>query len=318
MQPRFSKWLILLAFFGLSNDGKQAQPDRTPRPERVAGVHYEALPLDAPDGSGTGVTGLWTVVGDDPRLAGLSGLGVLDAERLIAVSDSGVLVELPKPGAGTTARFRDLDGGPGYPTFKKYRDAEALLILRDSKAAPAGYLVTFENRHSLFAYDQNGVQRRGERLPPAGWSKNKGAEALVVEPGGARLMIGESGRNVIVQDGKGTRIVPLTGASGGVADAVRLADGRMIVAVREIGLTGLINRLAWLERDGGGYRLRNFATVPLGVADNIEGLAAETGPGGRTTLWAVTDNDGWRRTLLIRMNVKSAAPTRRSARRSRN
>ena len=71
--------------------------------------------------------------------------------------------------------------------------------------------------------------------------------------------------------------LPLSSATGGVADAVRLPDGRILVAVREIGLTGLTNKLAWLARTRGGYRLRNFATLPLGAFDNVEGLAQPRG-----------------------------------------
>ena len=75
--------------------------------------------------------------------------------------------------------------------------------------------------------------------------------------------------------------------------------------MREIGLLGLTNKLAWLERSRRGYRLRNFATLRLGPLDNVEGLAVEPGAGGRTILWAVTDNDGWRRTLLIRLELNA-------------
>ena len=99
-----------------------------------------------------------------------------------------------------------------------------------------------------------------------------------------------------------------------MADGVRLTDGRIVVAVREIGLAGLTNRLAWLERTRAGYRLRNFAALPLGPADNIDGLAAEVGPDGGTILWAVTDNDGWRRTALLRLTLDTAkAPTEAGA-----
>ena len=67
-------------------------------------------------------------------------------------------------------------------------------------------------------------------------------------------------------------------------------------------------------RDRGGYRLQPFATLPLGPFDNVEGLAAEVGSDGRTILWAVTDNDGWRRTLLLRMTLDTTkAPAKTGA-----
>jgi hypothetical protein len=46
----------------------------------------------------------------------------------------------------------------------------------------------------------------------------------------------------------------------------------------------------------------------------VEGLAAEVGSDGRTILWAVTDNDGWRRTLLLRMTLDTTkAPAKTGA-----
>jgi hypothetical protein len=143
------------------------------------------------------------------------------------------------------------------------------------------------------------------RLPTFGWEENKGIEAMIRDPAdGALLLLHEGGRELIRIDGSlEPKVLPLAGAIGGIADAVRLPDGRMVVAVREISLFGLTNRLAWLERSGAGYRLRPFATLPLGMLDNVEGLAAEPGAAGGTLLWAVTDGDDWRRTLLLRMEL---------------
>jgi hypothetical protein len=220
---------------------------------------------------------------------------------LLALTDSGVLVDLPKPEVRRPARFRDLATGPGYPTFRKYRDSEALLLLSEAKApGTTTVVVSFEHRHSLYWYREDG-QLGSLRLPRLRWPSNKGAEALTHDGRGNLLVIGEQGRDILL--GRPGRLVrrPLKGATGGVADAVRLPDGRWVVAVREFGLSGLTNRLAWLTRDSSGYRLNNFATLPLGSLDNVEGLAAEPGPGGSTILWAVTDNDGWRRTLLLRL-----------------
>lgn len=304
LQPRFIKWLFAGAFLLLASDSRPEWPDRLPMADRLAALRYEPLRLGAAEG--VMLTGAWEVSSDEPRFFGLSGLAVLDARTLVAVTDSGTLVDLPRPGSGGAARFRDLVGGPGPATFKKYRDAEALLILRSPRAPDAGgFEVAFENRHSVFSYAGNLWRTEGRRLPEAGWSRNKGAEAMVQDLSGPPrlLLLGEGGRTLVVLTHGGARVERYRGATGGVADAVRLPDGRMVVAVREIGLLGLTNRLAWLERTPEGYRLRNFATLPLGMFDNVEGLAAEPRPGGGVVLWAVTDNDGWRRTLLLRLEL---------------
>ena len=304
LQPLFSKLLIAGAFFLLlASDSRPELPDRTPMSERLVPVRYAPVVLGKAEG-GVRVTGAWIIEADDPRLAGLSGLAVLDTRTLVAVSDSGVLIDLPKPGSSAPGRFRDLIGGPGFPTFKKYRDSEALLVRRDSRTPGSiVYEISFEHRHALIAYSQAGRRLFRVPLPRTGWPANKGAEAIAPDGQGGQLIFAEQGRELLVRTRSGIVRRPLAGATGGVADAVLLPDGRIVVAVREVGLTGLRNRLAWLEREGGGYRLRNFATLPLGPLDNVEGLAAEPQSGVGAVLWAVTDNDGWRRTLLLRMEI---------------
>ncbi len=314
LQRLFSKLLIAGAFLLVGSDSRTEWPDRVPQPERVARLTLEPLELRGEAGGQVTITDAWTLTADDVRVMGLSALAVLPDRRLQALSDSGALVTFARPGSGASpAAVSDLPDGPGYPTFKKYRDSEAMIVDPDGR----GRLVAFESRHSLWRFNSNaGAKRLPVVLPSARWSRNKGIEAMVEErSGGALLLLHEGGRFALrVGDSSRPEQVPLAGATGGIADAVRLPNGRIVVAVREIGLLGLTNKLAWLERLGRGYRLRNFATLPLGPFDNVEGLAAEREPDGRTILWAVTDNDGWRRTLLLRMTLDTTkAPARAGA-----
>ena len=320
LQPLFSfrKLIFLLSLvflvFALANDSLPEVPNRTPLPERLVAVRFKSLPL--PTGEGPmNLTGLWRVEAADPRFGGLSGLAILSPDRLVAVTDSGSLIDLPKPGEGQVARVFDLQGGPGWPTFKKYRDAEALLSERNPKTEQTALRITFENRHSLFLYDERGRSIGGTLLPQLGWATNKGAEALTRDSAGNLIIIGENGRDLLVGRPDSLQQHKLTGATGGVADAVRLPDGRVLVAVREVGL-GLTNRLAWLERSGADYRLRPFAVLPLGWADNVEGLAAEPLPGGATRIWAVTDNDfnSRRPTLLTTFDLPPASRAQHNGR----
>jgi hypothetical protein len=301
-QPLFIKLLISGAFLLLlARDARSGLPDRRPLPERIAVLRLERLDVPRASG-GVTVTGAWRLTSDDERVMGLSALAVLPGERLQALSDSGVLVTFAKPGGSSRAMVSDLPDGPGYPTFKKFRDSEAMVVDPDG----GDRLIAFENQHSLWRYESNGrAAAMPVALPSARWKRNTGIEAMVADPGdGGLLLLHEGGSQVLrVTPSRPTQALPLEGASGGIADAVRLPDGRVVVAVREIGLLGLTNRLAWLERVDTGYHLRNFASLPLGMLDNVEGLAVERAPNGGTLLWAITDNDGWRRTLLLRMEL---------------
>jgi hypothetical protein len=311
LQRLLSKLLIAGAFLLLASDHPPQLPDRVPRPPRIARLMLEPLALKAKPGDGIRVDGAWTLTADDPRVMGLSALTVLPDGRLQALSDSGALVTFPKPGGAARAMVSELPTGPGYATYKKFRDSEAMVVDADGR----GRWIAFENQHSLWRYDGNGRGRRvAVPLPSARWSRNTGIEAMVRD-GGALLLLHEGGRLALRVSGSPfAEQLPLAGATGGIADAARLADERIVVAVREIGLTGLTNKLAWLERTRDGYRLRNFATLPLGTFDNVEGLAAEQAPDGRTILWAITDNDGWRRTVLLRLTLDTTkAPARAGA-----
>lgn len=296
------KWLFLLSFLLLGRDHRYEGPDRSPMRDSLVLVRFTPLDL------GTRglpplirLTGAWVMEADDPRFSGLSGLALLPQGQLLAITDSGVWVDLPRPGEGGMARLQDLAAGPGTPIFKKHRDAEALLV------EGAARLVTFEFRHSLWRY-RSGFAARGWPLPRAALTRNSGIEAMVRDGQGRLLLLPENGDRLLALGGTGSSVrLPLRGRTGAIADATRLPDGRMLAAVREVTLLGLRNRLAWLEPEASGYRLRSFATLPMGPFDNVEGLATEPMANGGARLWAVTDGDGWRRNLLLSLEL-SAAP----------
>jgi len=295
---------LALVLAVLRGDARDETPDRVPMAERVAAIRYVPVRLAAWDApKGWRLTGAWSVTVADPRFGGLSALHAAGGGRLIGLTDSGVIVDFPEPRSaqqGGHAGLSELIGGPGYPTYKKYRDSEAMVVARGAKRPR---LVTFEHRHSLWRFDARGGS--GVRLPAAQWSPNSGVEAMGFDPvDGALLLLPEHGGEVLRQVGSGRfRSVPMRGAVGSPTDLVALPDGRMVAALRQIGVTGVRNHLAWFERLGPDYAMRPFAILPLGGSDNVEGLAAEPVPGGGTILWAITDNDGSRRTLLIRLEL---------------
>lgn len=300
-QPLFIfKLLIFLVFTLIAaallhGDRRDDFPDRFPAPPRATVVTATALPLRWEAPPGWRLTGSWTLTSPDPRFAGLSALRLLPDRRLLALTDSAVLVAFPRPDEGKRAVLRDLPDGPGYPTFRRFRDSEAMLMHGGQ------LLVAFENRHSLWFYGRGAPVQVG--LPGEGWKRNAGVEAMVMLRDGLLLLPEESDQALLLGPTGDRQWLTLQGRGGGIADAAALPDGRVMVAVREITWRGIRNRLALLGRSRDGLHLRTVATLPLGPVDNVEGLAAEPLPGGRIRLWAVTDNDGWRRTILLRLEL---------------
>jgi hypothetical protein len=307
LQPRFSLAAIIrlavLALFAvlLAGDRTWNQPDRTPRPDRSIPVRYVALQLPAAAVGDLPLAGLWRLQGRDPRLGGVSGLAI-DGARLLAVTDSGSVLQLPRPGAGGTARVRDLPAGPGSPYWKKYRDAESLA----ADPGGRGWWVGFEFKHALYLYDP-AFRRASRRIVFADerWPPNGSLEAMV-QAGVGLLAMPETGEELLRVEEENVIARALAGSAGAPADAVRLADGRVLVLLRSVRPWGLRNHLTELRRTPGGYRLRTLGRLPLGPFDNAEGLAAETGPDGRVRLWVMTDNDfsSWRSTLLMAIDLQ--------------
>lgn len=292
--------VVFLGLAPLSSDSRPLLPDRVPAPDGTVALSVEPLALALPDGP-IRLSGAWQLSAPDKRFAGLSALAI-GPNGLVAVSDSGTVAEFVRPGGARAVRLRDLGGGPGFATYKKYRDSEAVILSRDGSR----YSLTaaFEFVHSLWFFDDSLAVRKSVPIPSRDWRDNRGIEAMVRGPGGSGLLLIPESGNLVIRFSNGRfRGVPLVGATGGIADAVQLADGRVVVAVRELTPLGIVNRLAWLGRTDAGYRLRPFSRLRLGPFDNIEGLAAEPLPGGTTRLWAVSDNDGWRRTLLLAIEL---------------
>ncbi|RST29890.1 hypothetical protein HMF7854_02925 [Sphingomonas ginkgonis] len=291
-----------------------ADPVADPRgPDHAAAVRFRAVHLTADRGNEVALLGAWSVKVDDRRWGGESAL-VLDGGRLLAQSDFGVLTSLPRPGQTGPAVVHSLDLVDGDPAAKRDRDSEALVRDPDGR----GWWVGFENRHAVAFYDRNWTQRWRLRLLKTGWSKNRGIEALLAEPG--RLTaISEDATEVLTIVGSKVTRARLQGSGGYlISDSTRLPDGRIVVILRRLTPRGFDNALGWLVPDGAGWRVRRFAVLPGGPFDNYEGIAAEPLPQGAARLWLISDNDAfrWRRTLLIALRLAPAPevrprPTRR-------
>lgn len=275
--------LLLIAVILAAHDQFRVPTLRQPGLPALAAIEYRG---EGAVGGSVGkfrIVGSWTVAVDDPRFGGVSGLA-LDGDRLLTVTDSGVVVRLPKPGAGSSAEIRDLPDGPGDPRFKRNRDSEALA----ADPAGRGWWVAFENRHSLWLYDQ-GFRRALRRvdLGRLGLRANRGVEGLAGSGGNRLFLFREWGGLLPV----GT----------GVSDAASGPDGTLWLTTRSFGLNGVVNRLGRYAEG----RVIDPVVLPLGPLDNVEGIAAEASGSGGIRLWLITDNDfsATRPTRLIALEM---------------
>lgn len=236
----------------------------------IVAMRWDPLALPPIQSPRARIAGAWVLVADDPRVGGFSGLAV-DGERLLALSDSAMLVWLPRPGDGSHAEIRPLPAAAGNIRTKVGRDSEAIVRAGES------WWVAFEQRHELVRFDRglHNADRRirlGERY----FRPNRGVEALSAASG----------------------LVAYPERSG-VSDAADLPDGPVALLKRGFGIGGFTGTIVGI--------LDKPVRLPLGRLDNAEGIAAERNGRG-TRLWVVTDNDNrpWRRTLLLAIDVPPA------------
>ena len=269
-------------------------PDRDPRPDARAVVRFEPVQLDAAGFAPLTLAGAWRVTSAESRMGGVSALA-LDGGGLLALSDSGVLIRLPRPASATgIAEFRDLPAGPRRGYYKAGRDSEALV--RESNGG--GWWVAFENFHSAWLFDRD-LKRviRTVDLNPLGWPANLGAEGAVSTADGLLLLFPESGDEVVRLTDKGTERLPIANRYGRLSDAAMLPGGRIVVIARSYSPAGFSSRLLLFDKGV----MRPLARLALGRLDNAEAIAAEPLAGGGVRLWVMTDNDFRRRvpTLLV-------------------
>ena len=274
-------------------------PERHIRPAVVLPLHYAPVSLP-PATPPLRLAGAWAMEVGDKRFGGLSAL-VAGGDRFIAVSDLGAVANFDPPTvARPMIRLSDLQQGPGDPGKKRWRDAES--IVRDPRER--GWWVGYEQRHSLWLYDQ--VFERAiaaVELPELGWGDNRGAEALLAA-GDSLLALGENGRDAI-RVGTGQPELLKLYADTQIADAARAPDGSSWVLLRSKGRDGIIQSIAPLRRTQDGYRVGPGWPVPKAAFDNYEGLAISALADGGWRFWLVTD-DGHRfmaRTLLVALDL---------------
>jgi hypothetical protein len=211
----------------------------------------------------------------------------VDQGKLLALTDSGTVIRLPRPGKPGAALVHDLGQGPGSAGFKSNRDSEALA--RDP--AKRGWWVSFESWHQLWLTDPTfrTVLQRID-LGRERWHHNRGVEGMTA--GGEALALFPEGSQEWLEL-RGGRLAAhrFDNRFGSISDAIQLPDGQLLLVTRKPGLRGLAKHLVVARRAASGALvLRALAPLGLGATDNVEAIAAEPHAGG-TRLWLMTDND---------------------------
>lgn len=304
LQDKFSiARLVAIVLLGLSvllaDQLIGGMPNRQEIGRRSVEVRFDPVRLAPEAFAPLRLVGAWRVSVDDDRFGGVSALA-LDEGTLTALTDSGVVIRLPRPGTGQRRALLDeLPAGPGNPRFKRNRDSEALL----ADPSGRGWWVAFERRDQIWLYDCDFEQPlKRVRLGGTGWGINSGIEAIAPADGGL-LAIPETGGALRI-DGSRATPVAISGLRGPVSEAAQLPGGAILLVERRLTAAGMANTLVELERSGPGFRAGRRIRLPLSPMDNVEALAAEAVPGA-IRLWLMTDDDSQRplRTLLIALDM---------------
>jgi hypothetical protein len=265
--------------------------------------------------------GGWELASPDRRFGGLSGLRI-DGNEAIAVSDAGMVLTFPLPGASAAPRVRFLpvEQGPGPERRRTTRDTEGLWLEGNR------LWLTFERQNAVWRYDRATMRAEtgAQPAPMYGWRGNSGAEAIARFANG-RFLVLEEGRDngstastALVFNGDpavpGTLWMRLTyrrPAGYRATDAAPLPDGRVLILNRALIGLRLSAKLVVADvrglRPGGTLAGQEVATLaaPL-VVDNMEGVAV-TRESGRTIVWLVSDDDFmrvFRHTLLLKFELR--------------
>ncbi len=307
----------LLAFFFLATPVPTVPP---PGPGEMAGARLmvEPVPLNPDDPAQDRLgplryLGGWQLKSDDRRFGAISGLAV-DGDRLLALSDQGIVFRFAPPPHGDRVEIIPLIEGPGERGSKADRDSESL-VLHNGRL-----WIGYENSNQIWRYRLGDFAAESHHRPDAmrRWSGNRGAESLVRLGDGRFLAIRED-----VDDEGLSDAILFAGdpAEAGTAttafkvdpppqfrftDAALLPDGRLLLLARSVGLlSGWTGRLMIAElpaRSGEQLPVRELAAFesPL-TRDNYEGLAIAQ-ENGRTIIWIASDDNlfGLQRTLLLK------------------
>lgn len=259
--------------------------------------------------------GGWAIRSNDRRFGGISAMHV-EGERVLALSDSGLLFRFALPGREPrgAVSIATLPAGPGSALSKRDRDSEAMAVDGDR------VWVAFERQNAVWRY-RDGFTRSDASATPramASWPANGGSEAIVRLRDGRFLVFSEArmrpdGTSEVLQFAGDPALAATKVRALGyrapdgyrITDAAVLPDGRLLLLHRKFslmeGVAATLSVAGAAANADGIIAGREIATLapPLTV-DNMEALSV-TRDKGRTILWIASDDNfnGFQRTLLM-------------------
>lgn len=274
----------------------------------------------------------WHVTSRNNHLGGYSALLAAGSGRLLALSDNGLLLDLPEPGREGQFPARIAAAVNVKPRRKGCCDIES------ATADPRS------GRLWLGFEGSNAIQRRsgalsleGEVRPAAmqGWSGNQGAEAMVRLADGRFIVLGEAFSSALFGRQHPAMLFPADPLGGATpitfrfaghpgyrpTDIAALPDGRVLIVMRKLLWPFPIRFGARLMlADPNAIRAgRDWVAIDLGEiaaplpVENYEGLALEPQADGTVIGWLISDDNSaaLQRTLLLRLRIDPAKLPRR-------
>jgi hypothetical protein len=266
----------------------------------------------------------------DSDFGGLSGLIVSpDGKRFLAITDAShwltgeLAYDKGRLSGIKGTRIAPLRDEDGNPLSGKQGDAEGLAGTLDGTI-----YVSFEGDHRIWAYafGRDGLDAAARAVPvPEGLAKapgNGGLEALELLRNGRLLALTEGltdkagqtrGWLIDPQGGKDEALSIVARAPYEITDARQLPGGDVLTLERRFSRTGGIGfamrrfPLGSLEQ---GSPIRGEVIAEAGmdyVIDNMEGLSVRTDEGGRTLVYALSDdnfNGPLQQTLLMLFELR--------------
>lgn len=314
---RRAVWPVLVAVSVLAAVFAAAHQSAGPRSGPLGPVALEAtpVPLNPADASQEAVGdfryagGLAITASDTDRVHGLSDLDVAGADRLVAVSDLGAVLEgrlrfdreARLVGVSDVA-VGSFTGTTGEPLFDKVDvDAEGVALLGSGDR-----LVSFELRDRIWLYPAAGGSPTVVPSPPGPFAFNLGMEALAADPDA-----GPDAYVVGIESTGQTWSCRLSRPTCQPGPTIEKSPMDGLVAMRRLphGMTAYLlrgfdvlrgNRISLVIRRAAGDVARLELAPPLSV-DNFEGLAAVPRTDGGIRFYLVSDDNGLprQRTLLF-------------------
>ena len=265
---------------------------------------------------------------------GVSGIGFLDAERVVMVSDEGWFIS-GRLRLDADGRPQSLDGvtidpirnSRGALIPRKFaRDAEALaVVVREGR--PVAVRVGFEGVARVADFDLADGRPGGaaREVPIPRWlgelRTNEAIESVCVAPPASPV----AGSTVVITEGETTDdgahagwmigrrdTGPISYRAGDVSvptDCAFLPDGDLLVLERGVVFPSFVMRLVRVPaaevRPGAELVGAVLLEARGGDIDNMEGLAVSQGPDGAARITIVSDNNynSWQRNLLLQFSL---------------